>query len=521
MPCRIDRGLFALFYTLVLATQAVAFSGSGIFLKVFSRASRREHALGMRDHAYRPAIPLSICGTRRGKPIKAAVASEAPPALNIVGVHGGIDPALTRLLLQAARENVNFDLAAVSEASAGLQVWSTCLLKGRLPVSEDFCTARCVQWPSEPLFSRFSAVFADLQLPRFVLRHPDTIFSVLLSMLQLTVEFMEESQAGDEKLEGDEPPPEARADGEYTESKKHEHDDGPRQDLEVLADDLAGDMLAQLGGVIGGVQTLDQLFGVQHGLLDVAGQGGGGGGYGLHDGIWQHSGWRAIPHLQRRLAMMPELQRLMTQLGRRPTAQGDSMHKFSPQILAPDSTLSVQIDPAARASVNGLTLSSSLTEMVPSEAMLLRSSSPTLRRLFLAKKVEAKLLSYELSGWTETPANPRPRPRYLQRLPSAPGGPLILCLDTSWSMTGAREQLAKAVVLACVVAAHKQKRACQVFPYTLCTKYPYPTLCTIPYTLYPIIRAIRRMSLLGALQCDDAAVRARMLCACACVSWRV
>ena len=93
------------------------------------------------------------------------------------------------------------------------------------------------------------------------------------------------------------------------------------------------------------------------------------------------------------------------------------MHKFSPQILAPDSTLSVQIDPAARASVNGLTLSSSLTEMVPSEAMLLRSSSPTLRRLFLAKKVEAKLLSYELSGRTETPANPRPRPRYLQRLP--------------------------------------------------------------------------------------------------------
>lgn len=51
-------------------------------------------------------------------------------------------------------------------------------------------------------------------------------------------------------------------------------------------------------------------------------------------------------------------------------------------------------------------------------------------------------------------------------MPSAPGGPVIICLDTSWSMSGMREQLSKAVVLACVTMAHKQKRDCQVVAFS-------------------------------------------------------
>ena len=37
-------------------------------------------------------------------------------------------------------------------------------------------------------------MLADLQLPRFVLRHPQTASAVLLSMLQLTIDFSEQSQ---------------------------------------------------------------------------------------------------------------------------------------------------------------------------------------------------------------------------------------------------------------------------------------------------------------------------------------
>ena len=37
-------------------------------------------------------------------------------------------------------------------------------------------------------------MLANLQLPRFVLRHPQTASAVLLSMLQLTINFSEQSQ---------------------------------------------------------------------------------------------------------------------------------------------------------------------------------------------------------------------------------------------------------------------------------------------------------------------------------------
>ena len=74
--------------------------------------------------------------------------------------------------------------------------------------------------------------------------------------------------------------------------------------------------------------------------------------------------------------------------------------------------------------------------------------------------------SYELSGWTDVPTLPSPRTRRRVRLPSTAGGPLIICLDTSWSMSGIRESLAKAVVLACVTAAHAQGRECRVVSFS-------------------------------------------------------
>mmetsp|Transcript_24947 Transcript_24947/g.36591 ORF Transcript_24947/g.36591 Transcript_24947/m.36591 type:complete len:891 (-) Transcript_24947:339-3011(-) len=51
-------------------------------------------------------------------------------------------------------------------------------------------------------------------------------------------------------------------------------------------------------------------------------------------------------------------------------------------------------------------------------------------------------------------------------MPSSTGGPIIICLDTSWSMTGMRETLAKAVVVSCVSAAHRQKRDCRVVAFS-------------------------------------------------------
>ena len=135
---------------------------------------------------------------------------------------------------------------------------------------------------------RFITVLTDLQLPRFVMRHPDTASAVLLSMLQLTIDFAEQSQPAPNEPVDEALPP--KTSGKHNEDDTSQvmgdenHQQRSAEELEALADELAADLVAQWGGVIAGVQTLDDLFGVQHGLLDVAGSGGGGDGFGQHDG---------------------------------------------------------------------------------------------------------------------------------------------------------------------------------------------------------------------------------------------
>jgi hypothetical protein len=282
---------------------------------------------------------------------------------------------------------------------------------------------------------------------------------------QLDSEEVEEENVDDEEDEG--------KDEIYDTGRSYLVDDSGSDDSvdqlqsseEDLAAEIASGFIDQFGGVIQGTTALDQIFGAGHGLLDAQKQDAGGDAFGLQDGIWEHTGWQALSASQRELASMTELREMMKVLGRRPTAEGSDIRRFAPRDLDRVGGLGAQFDPLTRSSVNGLTLSNSLADMLPSEAVLLKGS-PALRRLFMAKRVESKLLSYELSGWADVPSVPRLRPRYNSRLPSAPGGPIIVCLDTSWSMSGRRESLSKAVVLACVSAAHKQRRECQVVAFS-------------------------------------------------------
>jgi hypothetical protein len=56
------------------------------------------------------------------------------------------------------------------------------------------------------------------------------------------------------------------------------------------------------------------------------------GGFGLFDGIWQHTGWRQLQELQERLKHMPELKQMIFSLGNRPSISGSKLRKIPPQI---------------------------------------------------------------------------------------------------------------------------------------------------------------------------------------------
>jgi uncharacterized protein with von Willebrand factor type A (vWA) domain len=92
-----------------------------------------------------------------------------------------------------------------------------------------------------------------------------------------------------------------------------------------------------------------------------------------------------------------------------------------------------------------------------------------LHKLWRARRAESRLLGYDseavLHDLRPDPATPPradvapPRPETLER------GPLIVCLDTSGSMRGAPETIAKAVALEALRTAHRERRGCLLMAF--------------------------------------------------------
>lgn len=318
----------------------------------------------------------------------------------------------------------------LSLASSGIRTWRTCLCKGRFPIETDF-ENHCI-WPEDPFFSKISDAMTTLQLPRFVLRHPEIVSTVLLTLLRLTFTFIHDVNSEQEEKDGNADDERFEDDSEIysvdklsMDEEKYEDSSDERNalsttEIDTIAAEIADSLIQEWNDVVSGVNILDQLFGYDHNLLDMNVQEDENGeamvGFGLEDGIWKHTGWNKISDLQNHINSMQELKDLMKAIGRRPTAENsDEVNKFAPRKLEKDGADGAQFDPLMRESVSGITLSGSLTEMLPSEAVLLRGSSGALRRLFMAKKAESKLLSYEMSGWTDVPSVPVTRPLYMRR----------------------------------------------------------------------------------------------------------
>jgi len=115
--------------------------------------------------------------------------------------------------------------------------------------------------------------------------------------------------------------------------------------------------------------------------------------------------------------------------------------------------------------MSGIERSSSISRMLPQEALFLGHSK--LKMLWHAKRYEQALLSYKVQGieiektWgdiTEQQEIKRPRPRFDR-------GPMLIVIDTSGSMSGTPEIIAKALTLQAAKNAHAEKRACYLYAF--------------------------------------------------------
>jgi uncharacterized protein with von Willebrand factor type A (vWA) domain len=188
-------------------------------------------------------------------------------------------------------------------------------------------------------------------------------------------------------------------------------------------------------------------------------------------GHLQSRPWQAARRASDWLLQLPALAELIHRLGRAER----SARPDPAQCAAPDTRPAPRVPlravetrlPDAPGEITGVRFSSLPERMLSSEAVMLRH--PVLRRLWRARQAEARLLSWQteavLVDWRPDPSA-RPRGSSTPAEPQAQErGPMVLCLDTSGSMRGAPEQIAKAVVIAALRVAHESRRGCRLIAF--------------------------------------------------------
>lgn len=190
-------------------------------------------------------------------------------------------------------------------------------------------------------------------------------------------------------------------------------------------------------------------------------------GWDLTAGVMSHTGWRDLLALRQLVERLPQFQEIVRMLGRlhySETAESVAERVFVPMRRLEEERMEVWT-PLVAGETRGIERSGSIANMLPVEAAML--GHPKLRLLWHARRSDQALLTYrvegvdtertlvekELDGETESQRRRRER------------GPIIAVIDTSGSMHGLPERIAKALVLEGLRTAHAEKRRCCLFTF--------------------------------------------------------
>lgn len=196
-------------------------------------------------------------------------------------------------------------------------------------------------------------------------------------------------------------------------------------------------------------------------------------------GLLRSESWQRILEARELVEGMPRLAALIRRLGRvRPRDES----RVEPAVAAGGEGLQQWVRcmrevalPGTPVEVEGIRRSGNPSQMLPIEA-LWRSSrlSPALarqlRRLFAARLAEQSLLSWQhRDHWVEEAWEREPGalrvPLPVQR-PVLESGPIVVCVDTSASMAGGPERVAKAIVVHAFRIAALERRRCHVYAFS-------------------------------------------------------
>jgi uncharacterized protein with von Willebrand factor type A (vWA) domain len=190
-------------------------------------------------------------------------------------------------------------------------------------------------------------------------------------------------------------------------------------------------------------------------------------GWDLSRGLLKHVGWAKVEQMNSLLKSLPQIAEIAKALGR--AKSSDKELGPEERIMAKVSRVREELQwveaPDARTHTDGIHKSDDIPRMLPMEGSLYLH--PVFRKLWKAKLIERSLACYQVKGiaqrrklteeWVEEEQVVREK---LER------GPIIVCLDTSGSMQGVPETVAKAITLEAMRLAHAEGRDCLLYAFS-------------------------------------------------------
>jgi uncharacterized protein with von Willebrand factor type A (vWA) domain len=189
-------------------------------------------------------------------------------------------------------------------------------------------------------------------------------------------------------------------------------------------------------------------------------------GFDLSKGFFQSHGWMNLVRFHEVIKQLPPLREVIQTLGRMKDVDGTPLIE---EVVTRMSVITRKknevVTPLVPMETKGITRSDSISRMLPQEAALL--GHPVLKKLWHARRAEHALISYAVEGteivMSELEEEQEIREERVGKNVNKNRGPMIVCLDTSGSMKGTPENIAKALVLECLSVATRENRACYVY----------------------------------------------------------
>ena len=175
---------------------------------------------------------------------------------------------------------------------------------------------------------------------------------------------------------------------------------------------------------------------------------------------FETSGFKILDTFAKLLEQDESLQELADLLGRQSRTQAVFEKELRDKIVI---TTEWHPQPAYRGEINGLKYSNDIATALPCELALLKN--PAAKKLFQLKCAQKQLLSFEYQNEQEELKESIEQEEVTMEK-QEPKGPIIICVDTSGSMHGTPENIAKTVAFALAKIAAEQERLCYIISFS-------------------------------------------------------